>query len=587
MLSSHVGQLPAPPPARHGADDRRRCAAPAGSAVTRSSSSALAPDQHRLRRRRRRQRPRSPAGPATRRNSGPAEQRRVGQRLRVQRSRHVERARPPEQRAAQDRGRLRARQSPLARSASAAAHGVRVPGRPPRASVSQARGTSVTSSAVQRRHQGRGRASGPGGYGRPAPGRRPPPIPATVGRDVRRRSPSRSTNEQAAARPGRPRPAAGAAERGGAARPVPAPARRPPGADGGRGRLVITAITVSSPACRTSTRRARPTLPDGRPRSLTGPTSGLVALTGLPQGPPLVPPGRAATVARELTARIAGADRRHAWRPRRRPAAVGARRASPAERRQGELCRSGAAAASCPRPTGGPRSPAPDPTTCCLIGALVERELPCRTTPGRAVAHWLREHTGARAGGARRAPRRRRRRRCGTRRSRHAGPDAAGPAGRRPACSSSDFSALWAGPLCAHAARPGRCAGGRRSRSRPRPDGARQGRPRLLPAAARRAPLGRARARPPAQGAPAMAALVRAADIVIEASRPRALAGFGLDAGAAVADGHHLGVDHRRRPRAVRPGRLRGRRRRRRRRPRRLDRTRGRPCSWATRSPTR
>ena len=34
-----------------------------------------------------------------------------------------------------------------------------------------------------------------------------------------------------------------------------------------------------------------------------------------------------------------------------------------------------------------------------------------------------------------------------------------------------------------------------------------------------------------------MAALVAAADIVIEASRPRALAGFGLDAGAAVAAG--------------------------------------------------
>jgi crotonobetainyl-CoA:carnitine CoA-transferase CaiB-like acyl-CoA transferase len=40
-----------------------------------------------------------------------------------------------------------------------------------------------------------------------------------------------------------------------------------------------------------------------------------------------------------------------------------------------------------------------------------------------------------------------------------------------------------------------------------------------------------------AAGRTAMAALVDAADIVIEASRPRALAGFGLDAAAAVAGG--------------------------------------------------
>jgi crotonobetainyl-CoA:carnitine CoA-transferase CaiB-like acyl-CoA transferase len=38
-------------------------------------------------------------------------------------------------------------------------------------------------------------------------------------------------------------------------------------------------------------------------------------------------------------------------------------------------------------------------------------------------------------------------------------------------------------------------------------------------------------------GRQALAALVAAADIVIEASRPRALAGFGLDAAAAVEQG--------------------------------------------------
>lgn len=98
-----------------------------------------------------------------------------------------------------------------------------------------------------------------------------------------------------------------------------------------------------------------------------------------------------------------------------------------------------------------------------------------------------------------------------------------------------DFSALWAGPLCAHLLG---LAGARvvKVETPTRPDGARRGDRAfydLLHAGHRSVVLDPAT---PA-GRRALAGLVRAADIVIEASRPRALAGFGLDAEAAVAGG--------------------------------------------------
>jgi crotonobetainyl-CoA:carnitine CoA-transferase CaiB-like acyl-CoA transferase len=98
-----------------------------------------------------------------------------------------------------------------------------------------------------------------------------------------------------------------------------------------------------------------------------------------------------------------------------------------------------------------------------------------------------------------------------------------------------DFSALWAGPLCA--ALLGQ-AGARvvKVETPSRPDGARRGNPRfyrLLHAGHRSVVLD-----PDVPGERhALAALVAAADIVIEASRPRALTGFGLDAEASVAAG--------------------------------------------------
>ncbi|MFK0288695.1 CoA transferase [Streptomyces sp. NPDC090499] len=98
-----------------------------------------------------------------------------------------------------------------------------------------------------------------------------------------------------------------------------------------------------------------------------------------------------------------------------------------------------------------------------------------------------------------------------------------------------DFSALWAGPLCAHLLG---LAGAEvvKVELPSRPDGARFGSQAfydLLHAGHRAValdPSDRA-------GRTALQALVRAADVVVEASRPRALARFGLDAAAEVERG--------------------------------------------------
>jgi crotonobetainyl-CoA:carnitine CoA-transferase CaiB-like acyl-CoA transferase len=98
-----------------------------------------------------------------------------------------------------------------------------------------------------------------------------------------------------------------------------------------------------------------------------------------------------------------------------------------------------------------------------------------------------------------------------------------------------DFSALWAGPLCAHLL--GLLGADVVKVETPqRPDGARGGNAefyRLLHAGHRSVVLDPGTA----AGRRAMAGLVEAADIVIEASRPRALARFGLDAEAAARAG--------------------------------------------------
>jgi crotonobetainyl-CoA:carnitine CoA-transferase CaiB-like acyl-CoA transferase len=290
-------------------------------------------------------------------------------------------------------------------------------------------------------------------------------------------------------------------------------------------RLVMTANRIVAPVPHPDPPSAPPA--DGRVADWA--ESGLVALTGMPQGPPLVPPGRAATVARELTARTAELTR---GRVRLDGARLLAERAALTGRgRQGDVsvggsCRllptaDGWAAVSCAR--------ADD---VLLIGALVEEELSAED-PWPAVAGWLRRHTGAEledraallavAAAAVQLPTGR----------------AAVPAPLVPRDVTGllvvDFSALWAGPLCAHVLG---LAGARvvKVETPSRPDGARRGDPdfyRLLHAGHRSVLLDPATS----AGRAAMAALVRAADIVIEASRPRALAGFGLDTEAAVADG--------------------------------------------------
>ncbi|WP_433249816.1 CoA transferase [Actinomadura nitritigenes] len=255
--------------------------------------------------------------------------------------------------------------------------------------------------------------------------------------------------------------------------------------------------------------------------------SGAMALSGRPDGPPLLPPGRAAAVARDLASRFADST----GAPRLDGARLLAERAAfTGHGRRGRVSSGGAcrllptadgwAAVSCARPD--------DPA---LLGALTGTGV--GDDPWPAVASWLREHTGADlaeraellgvAAGPVRTP----------------APPARvpDPASPRPVKDALvvDFSALWAGPLCAHLLG---LAGARvvKVETPTRPDGARYGDPgfyRLLHAGHGSVVLDPATA----AGRRAMAALVDAADIVIEASRPRALARFGLDAGAAVAAG--------------------------------------------------
>ncbi|MFI0407987.1 CoA transferase [Actinomadura sp. 3N508] len=260
--------------------------------------------------------------------------------------------------------------------------------------------------------------------------------------------------------------------------------------------------------------------------------SGAVALTGRPDGPPLVPPGRAATRARALAARIAeltgGAVRVDgAALLAERAAFTGATRQGPVS--AGVGCRllrtaDGWAAVSCVRPD--------DPM---LLGALIGTEVPDDDGLWPPVEAWLRAHTGAEL--AERA----------TLLGLAAGPVASGgpvapvqmplPGEGRSVegLLVVDFSALWAGPLCAHLLG---LAGARvvKVETPSRPDGARRGHPgfyRLLHAGHRSVVLDPGER----SGRHALRALVEKADIVIEASRPRALAGFGLDAHASAAAG--------------------------------------------------
>ncbi|MCJ0905404.1 CoA transferase [Rhodococcus sp. ARC_M6] len=249
-------------------------------------------------------------------------------------------------------------------------------------------------------------------------------------------------------------------------------------------------------------------------------SSGIVPLTGSPGQPPRIPPGNAATLARSLgtfvNKDIDGArllSERAAFTGFTRNGAISV----------GGSCRilptlDGWAAVSCARPD--------DPV---LLGALISSNL--TGDPWPAVSTWLSENPGSELAeraallglaGAPIAP---------------AQVPVPSPTTRRSVDGALvvDFSALWAGPLCAHLLG---AAGARvvKVETATRPDGARQGNIEfysLLHAGHESVVLDPSTT----AGRSAMAALVECADIVIEASRPRALAGFGLDANAAVASG--------------------------------------------------
>ncbi|MFI5798492.1 CoA transferase [Streptomyces sp. NPDC051677] len=254
--------------------------------------------------------------------------------------------------------------------------------------------------------------------------------------------------------------------------------------------------------------------------------SGIPLLTGHPGGPPLLPPGGAATFASWLADQVASAGG-----ARLDGAGLLAERAALSGRgRRGRLSvggtcrllptRDGWAAVSDAR--------ADDPL---LWSALIGRDLDAEALP-RRLADWLAVHDGAEldarvellglAGGAVRP---RPERTC----------PLPGPPRDVNGLLAVDFSALWAGPLCAHLLGS---AGARvvKVETPSRPDGARFGDPAfydLLHAGHSSVVLDPGDVR----GRAALHELVARADVVIEASRPRALAGFGLDAEAEAARG--------------------------------------------------
>lgn len=255
--------------------------------------------------------------------------------------------------------------------------------------------------------------------------------------------------------------------------------------------------------------------------------SGVMALTGRPDGPPKLPPGNAASTARACSRFVEEATAGTGNPVVVDGAALLAERAAFTGRTRNGTVSVGGSARFCPTRDGWAVISHARPDDLLLLGALVGEELSNDNVWPR-VTRWLAsqsdEQITARitllgiAGGVVTEP--------------------APSAPLIPSASQHfrpvegtlvvDFSALWAGPLCANLLG---MAGARivKVETPQRPDGARRGNRDfydLLHGGHESVVLDPSSAEERA----ALAALVSRADIVIEASRPRALRGFGLDA---------------------------------------------------------
>ncbi|WP_300402086.1 CoA transferase [Nocardioides sp.] len=253
--------------------------------------------------------------------------------------------------------------------------------------------------------------------------------------------------------------------------------------------------------------------------------SGAMALTGSPDGPPRAAPGRAASLVRDAVQRVVGYE--ISGLLGERAAYAGLRRNAPWS------C--GGAARTLPTADGHLVLSMPRASDRSLVPALVEEDLGDDVDPWEAVAGWAAARPGADA--------EERLRLLGM----AGGVVPAQPPTDRPPVLTSvlgqrrtterplvvDLTSLWAGPLCAH------LLGLRgvevvKVESRSRPDGARSGPPAFFE-------LLHARSRSLVLDLDAeldtLRALVARADLVLEASRPRALRQLGLVAEEVVAAG--------------------------------------------------
>lgn len=266
--------------------------------------------------------------------------------------------------------------------------------------------------------------------------------------------------------------------------------------------------------------------------------SGAMALTGRREGPPLAAPGRSATLARqELTRLAAAVQKRTDRRPELPTTSVLSERAaiSGLSRRGPWSC--GGSFRALPTADGWVGLSLARPPDLELVPALVEEEV---LDPWRSVAGWALSVTTSEA----------------VARIELLGlPGAAVPVGAAPASSRApvesrtigrrrrlperplviDLTSLWAGPLCGHLVGLGG-ADVVKVESITRPDGARLGPAQfydLLHAGHRAVALDFASE----AGREALLDLMSRADLVLEASRPRALAHLGIVAEDVVASG--------------------------------------------------